>query len=192
MNQEKHEFIQYTNTKLNQIRSDYREDEPRDEQWTMWLELEDVALLDHSRITLRPVKSDGDYETMFLLRRDVEMAFGVTDPAKVKTLVNDIRKATNRFQARWYLAILEGVCIGEIGIIPFEFNGKKIGRLKDVDILPEFQGNGFGGEILKLICGQAKSEQYEGLCLMAKAQDWPKDWYQNFGFTKVGEILPLN
>ncbi|MFT6632652.1 MAG: N-acetylglutamate synthase-like GNAT family acetyltransferase [Bacteriovoracaceae bacterium] len=188
MDQEKHEFTQFTNSKLNEIRSDYNDEDLNKSEWSMWLDLTDAELLDNSRITLKPVKSDGDYEKLFLLRRDIEMAFGITNPAKVKTMINDIRKATNRFQGRWYLAVLEGVCIGEVGLIPFDFKDKKIGRLKDIDILPEFQGNGFGTEMLKLICGQAKSEQFESLCLMAPVNDWPKDWYQNFGFKKVGEI----
>ena len=186
MDQRKHDFTLYTNKLLNQCRSDYRESDPIDVEWTMWCELPEIMKPQSSRIILHSVKSDADFEKMFFLRKDVELAFGVTSPNQIKGYINDIRKMTNRLKGQLYLVLFEDVCIGEVGMIPFMHEEKKIGRLKDIDILPQFQKNGFGNELISLIMNQAKSEGYDSLCLMAKAVDWPKDWYLKLGFKQVG------
>lgn len=184
MDKKKQDFILYTNAQLNSCRDEASLNQ--DKEHTMWLNLNQPISRTKNRITLHPVKSDRDYEEMFLLRKNIEKEFGITDLFQIKKIVNSVRKMTNRYDGRWYLAKLEGISIGEIGLVPFNFDGEKIGRLKDINILKDFHGNGFDRELIEAISLQSIDQDYKALCLMAKETDCPKDFYSNLGFKIVG------
>jgi ribosomal protein S18 acetylase RimI-like enzyme len=105
--------------------------------------------------------------------------------------INDIRHKCEMLNGIWYRASLGEDVVGEVGIVPFTCIWGKIGRLQDVDILPEYQGRGLGRQLLIEACRLAKLQGLNALCLMAKENDWPKDWYLRYGFIKVGEIATL-
>jgi len=190
MNKKKHSFVVETTNQLKSLDADYANLAPDEHEWTMWLDLETYVPKEVTKLRLHPVKSDYDYEQMFYLRSEIEEAFNITNPNEIKNLVNKIRKMANHFHGRWYMAQLDNLFIGEIGLVPFAYANTTVGSIQDVDILPSFQGNGFAADMLNLICIQALMSGMTAVCLTAKSDEWPKDWYLKYGFEKVGEVIP--
>ena len=186
-NQKKHDFVVFTDTELDKCKSPYPFVDKATHEWTMWLETKDYKLSENSRLELRSCVSDKDFDVMFDLRKKVEKAFDIEDKNIIRSFVSDIQTMKETYSGNWYLAYFNGEAVGEIGLVPFIFEGERVGRLKDVDIIPSYQGNGLGNELLKEICFRARKQSLSGLCLTADAGEWPKDWYLKFGFEKVGE-----
>jgi N-acetylglutamate synthase-like GNAT family acetyltransferase len=183
----KHEFICYSEDVIRSCEQNYNITKSSNE-WTMWLDRESFKPLLDNSIELLSVKEEKDWNDMLDLRIKIEIAFGLTNIETIKKLVNDIKVKSTKLNGQWFLLKKQNKVIGEFGLVPFTFENKTVGRIQDVDIAPEYQGNGFGNILLSYICNAAIENKYEALCLMAKADDWPKDWYFKFGFKKVGEI----
>jgi GNAT superfamily N-acetyltransferase len=165
---------------------------PRKMTEGFWLDLKKAPVPERSEqaLSLQEVKTQHDWDRMEELRRQVELPFGVTDPTAVAKLIEEVRRCQKMLKGRWYLAQLptDGEFIGEVGLVPFEFEGLRIGRVQDVDIVPAFQNRGLGNLLLEAIIQLAKSEGFAALCLVADMHDWPRHWYQRRGFVSLGEI----
>lgn len=157
-------------------------------EWTMWLPQENFRTSFDNALELVEVDSEEKWQKMLEIRIDIEKEFGITDQNKIKQLVDDIRVKSHKLNGKWFLASIENKIVGEVGIIPFDFNGERVGRLQDVDIIPSEQNKGLGTQLLNEICKKALLMKLSALCLMAKSDDWPKDWYMRFGFLKAGEV----
>lgn len=188
MNKELHDFVIFTDKKLDECESPYPFIDKVQNEWTMWLDANDFKFSTTSDISLVPVISDSDYKALFEIRKIIEVAFGNGDDDTVQSLINDIRQMAEKHKGVWYLAKHENIFVGTIGIVPFEFKGQQVGRLKDVQIISQAQGKGLGGKMLRAVCDKAHKMNLQALCLTADADNWPKDWYLNFGFQKVGEV----
>ncbi|MFT7433535.1 MAG: N-acetylglutamate synthase-like GNAT family acetyltransferase [Alphaproteobacteria bacterium] len=182
----KRNFVLYTEEQLKKCEADFSFDVANHE-WTMWLELTPFKLNTSTNLTLQPILSAQDWVELFYIRKIIEKEFCVEDEALIQSFVDDIKIKSTKLNGTWFLAQKYGQTIGAIGLVPFKYNGVIVGRLQDVDISPEFQGKGYGNDILSSLCCYARKENYSALCLMAKSNDWPKDWYSNFGFVKLGE-----
>ena len=160
------------------------------DEWTMYLDLRSYVLKvpRQKGLSLKRVQTEKDWDKLFYVRQAVEVAFGIDDGQKVKSFIQDVRVKVDQLKGVWFLCDFKGQIVGQIGIIPFEYKEQKIGRLQDVDIIPKFQSMGYGKFLLNNIVSKAIDDGYDGLCLMAKSSDWPKGWYQDFGFCKVGAI----
>lgn len=145
-----------------------------------------------SQLKLQAVNSEKHWQQMFELRMQIEAAYGLDQPEIVEQLVADIRYKQKHLQGQWYLARVAGQWVGEIGLVPSEclLQGQRVrlGRLQDVDILPAYQGQGYGHQLLAAICQQALAQGLAGLGLMALQEDWPAQWYQRLGFERVGQV----
>jgi N-acetylglutamate synthase-like GNAT family acetyltransferase len=165
---------------------------PRKKTEGLWLDLKKAAIPKQTVQTLflQEVTTQHDWDRMGELRRQVEIPFGVTDPTAVAKLIEQVRRCQKMLKGQWYLAQLlpNGEFIGEVGLVPFEFDGLRIGRVQDVDIVPAFQHRGLGNILLEAISRLAKSEGFSALCLVADMDDWPRHWYQRRGFVSLGEI----
>ena len=51
--------------------------------------------------------------------------------------------------------------------------------------MPLEQSKGYGRELLMETCIKADEMGLDALCLMADEKDWPKNWYQRFGFERL-------
>ncbi|MCH2535592.1 MAG: GNAT family N-acetyltransferase, partial [Bdellovibrionales bacterium] len=156
-------------------------------EWTRWLPSERFLNNSQNLLKLSEVNTEEKWKEMYKMRISIEKEFGITDESEVKRIVDDIKKKARELKGKWFLAKAEGKTVGEIGILPFEFEGKQVGRLQDVDIISNEQGKGYGNELLAEACIKAKKMNLNALCLMAKSDDWPKEWYLRFGFVKIGE-----
>lgn len=182
-----HSFVLQTESSIQSLEAEYTGINRCQHEWAMWLPAQNFPARSRVEIDLIPVDSEKLWGELFATRKEVEIAFQVTDEKVIQQLITDIKRKCTELGGCWYLALANGVTIGEIGVVPFAFRNLRIGRLQDVDILPKYQGRGFGNQLLAAICEQAMTAKLDGLCLMAKANDWPKDWYARFGFIKVGE-----
>jgi GNAT superfamily N-acetyltransferase len=155
----------------------------------LWLELDELELKDRElgSIRLDEVTSESHWQAMLAIRMQVERAFGIVDEEVVQTFIDEIRKCQRVLGGRWYVARAPGyeAYVGEVGLVPFEFGGRRVGRLQDVDIVPCFQGRGFGNALLDAIIHQAKCDGLQALCLLADVKDWPRHWYRRRGFVPV-------
>jgi len=181
-----HNFVLETEVRIQSLEACY-DVEMAQHEWTMWLPKEKYSTTSQNILDLIEVKKEEDWQEMLDIRIAIEKEFGVTDEEEVRQFVIDIKKKAHELKGKWFLVKVEDKTIGEIGIVPFNFEGKVIGRLQDVDIIPSEQGSGYGNELLVETCKKACEMKIDALCLMAKTDDWPKDWYFRFGFIKVGE-----
>ena len=62
----------------------------------------------------------------------------------------------------------------------------------DIGVLPEYQGKGIGGEIMKRLIDEVKYKKYASIGLFSW-EDNPNNipFYQKFGFEKVGTGMEL-
>ena len=156
----------------------------------MWLSLDnhkETHTTDY--LNLQAVKSEANWQQLFDHRKKVEVAFGVTDQNLLDKFDKDMQNKSIKLDGKWFLAYHNNKQVGAIGYIPFMFEGNKIARLQDVDILPKHQGKGFGNMLLKSILYHLTQKGFGSVCLMAKTDDWPKDWYLKNGFTKCGTYI---
>lgn len=159
---------------------------PARSEWTMWKVVESDSVVQDG-FRLHRVETKQDWQQLLSARIAVERAFGVVDEFRVETIIEDVKSKVKEGQGEWFLFQHGGEVVGEIGYVPFKYQGQRVARLQDVDILPSFQGNGFGNRLLESLEIYLKSRQYDAMCLMAVARDWPKDWYLRYGFQKVGD-----
>jgi N-acetylglutamate synthase-like GNAT family acetyltransferase len=185
-----HNFVLETEKRIQSLEA-MKNVEMAQHEWTMWLPKEQFSSSSKNLLKLVEVKSQEQWDEMLELRMSIEKEFGISDKVVVKQFVEDIKKKGHELKGKWFLAKTNEKTIGEIGILPFEFEGKKVGRLQDVDIIPCSQGKGYGRELLAQVCIKASEMNLNALCLMAKADDWPKEWYFRFGFVKVGETMRM-
>ncbi len=183
-----HRWVVHSELAIQVVERTYPEGMSASQEWTMWLAQDDFPSVTQTKdVKLHAVHTPEDWRRLLALRVDVEKAFGLEDAELVALFVEDVRRKSQQFEGQWYLAQVEGEDVGEIGLLIFEWEGRRVGRLQDVDILPRFQGRGYGRQLLQQICALASKRDCEGLCLMAKAEDWPRHWYRRFGFVQVGD-----
>lgn len=154
--------------------------------WALWLSSDRLPRPEPRWLTLLPVRSEADWEEMVSLRDEVERAFPGYSTSIARRLVEQIRHRKWHLDAEWYLAVVDGYVVGEVGLLTFDTPAGRVGRLQDVDVAPSSQGKGLGRELLWAVCGEAERLGLDGICLRADADDWPEDWYLRFGFVRVG------
>lgn len=160
------------------------------DEWAMWLAAEAFPREIDTRIALKAAATDADWLMMKVMRLEIERSFGITDEALVNGFIDDIKRKVLSLGGCWYLAFETGQNspppVGEVGLVPFEIDGLRFGRLQDVDIVPARQRRGLGNALLTSVCFEARALGLSGLALKARADGWVKDWYQRFGFERVG------
>lgn len=158
------------------------------QEWTMWLDLSTTNFtFCDKELRFELVENVAAWDAMKQLRQEIEATLGRTDGNLVDALINDIRCKVTLLDGEWFLAWCADTCVGQIGLIPFDFDGRRCMRLQNVDIHPHYQGQRLGGKLLRWALSQVQQRGFEAACLMARGDDWPKEWYQRVGFAKVGE-----
>lgn len=152
----------------------------------LWLDRKGSRRPAPRRVKLVPARSEERWEAMVGYREEVEKEFAGYRPGAGRRAVDQVRHRREYLAGDWYLALLGKLVVGGVGLIGFDTPVGRVGRLQDVDIAPSFRGEGLGRELLLAVCREAVRLDLAGLCLRADAGDWPKDWYQRFGFVRVG------
>ena len=160
-------------------------------QLAMWKNLKsDHIIPANTSIELRSINRAEDWDTLFHIRKKIEIPFGVTKESTLKGFCDEIKLIVHKYKATWFMAFYNDQAIGEIGIVPFCHQDISYGRLLDVDIIPEFQGRGFGNQLLSLIFEYGFNKNLEGLCLKADDHNWVKNWYERLGFIPLKVFKP--
>ena len=152
----------------------------------LWLDRERLRRPSPRRLGLIPARSEQHWESMAAYREEVEKEFSGYSPGVGRRVVGGIRHRGEHLAGGWHLALAEDLVVGGIGLVLFDTPVGRVGRLQDVDVAPAFRGRGLGRELLLAVCREAVRLDLAGLCLRADADDWPKDWYERFGFKRIG------
>jgi ribosomal protein S18 acetylase RimI-like enzyme len=59
-------------------------------------------------------------------------------------------------------------------------------QIEDVGTLPEHRGRGYASAVVLAAIEAALAGGADFVCLVADAEDWPKEWYRRLGFDEVG------
>lgn len=159
---QKHEFVLSTQDAIRSCERNYNFADQGDE-WVMWLNIQGLNSSVATPFKLRPIHTEDDWIEMLNLRAKIEMAFGESDIEMIKKIVGDTKLKSILLNGQWFLFQHNDTVIGEIGLIPFTFEDKVIGRIQDVDIAPEYQGRGYGNVLLNFIVNFALKNNYSAL-----------------------------
>ena len=156
-------------------------------QTPMWLDLSAPIKQQPIEFNLNPIKSNEQWATFHRLRSQIEVPFGITEPAEIEKIVANTKRIVAEFTATWFLAsIKDQSVVGSIGIVEFQTKFGPVGRLLDVDIAPKFQGCGHGNNLMFAAMNVARTKKLKALCLKCDSYRWVKDWYAKLGFQSVG------
>lgn len=134
-------------------------------------------------LALIPVVDNTDWERLFQLRCEIESAFGVNDTESVSLMIKGIQEKSRQYHGHWFFAKCRQsqAIVGSIGWVPFQ-EPTLWYRLQDIDILPAYQSQGYGSQLLLAVCCDLFSRGAEVIALRALVSDWPIEWYKRFGF----------
>ena len=64
-------------------------------------------------------------------------------------------------------------------------------QIEDVGTLPERRGRGYAKAVILAAIAAARADGADFVCLVADAEDWPKELYRRLGFDDVGHYTKL-
>jgi ribosomal protein S18 acetylase RimI-like enzyme len=64
-------------------------------------------------------------------------------------------------------------------------------QIEDVGTLPEHRGRGYAKAVILAAIAAARGNGPDFVCLVADAEDWPKELYRRLGFDEVGHYTKL-
>ncbi|MEM8532595.1 MAG: GNAT family N-acetyltransferase [Chloroflexota bacterium] len=135
---------------------------------------------------LHLITSADDWQQYREHRVVVEAQFGGTR-ADVERMIKIMHSRQTQLSIQWYFLQAEER-LGGVGLLEFEYQGTRSGRLQDIDIFPSYQGLGLGNVLLKAVEGLAYRKNLTYLYLGADTNDWPLYWYQRHGYAELARI----
>lgn len=150
----------------------------------LWKDVEGSPLQTH--LQLSEIATDADFNRLLRFRMQ-EAAYDGLDNAYVHSSMDFTKRLQDRLHARWFiLRESNNVDIGEIGLVPFPIANVMIGRIQNVEIGLSSRGQGHGNKMMSALEYCASNLGLQHLCLKARPDDWPINWYQKIGFKEVG------
>jgi len=141
-------------------------------------------------LSFRPIQ-DTDIPflaAVYASTRQAEMAQSGWPQVEIdQFLVSQFQLQHNYYQqhfpeANFTIVVYEGKSIGRL----YTCQEKALLRLIDIALLPEYQGQGFGREILRDLLAKAKSRG-DDISLYVELTNPAFNWYQRLGFTPCGD-----
>lgn len=144
----------------------------------------------NSRLIFRPIEQK---DIPFLARlyastRQAEMAQSGWPQAEIDAfLLSQFQLQHNYYlqhykTADFHIVVHEGT---DIGRLYTHWEKDKL-RLVDIALLPEYQGRGFGRQMLAELLAQAQMKQLD-IILFVESNNPAHDWYSRLGFKPIGE-----
>jgi GNAT superfamily N-acetyltransferase len=150
----------------------------------LWKTLEGATL--QSPLSLNEIVTEADFNRLFRFRMQ-EAVHDALDEAYVHSSMDFVKTLQGRLQARWFLLKEStGEDIGEIGLVPFTIGDVVVGRVQNVEIGLSNRGRGQGHKLMNALEACASNLRIQHLCLKARPEDWPIQWYQRMGYKEVG------
>lgn len=143
-----------------------------------------------TRLSFRPIQ-DTDIPflaAVYASTRQAEMAQSGWPQAEIDLfLVSQFQLQHNYYQQHYHganftIVVYEGKDIGRL----YTFQEKNLLRLIDIALLPEYQGQGFGREILHDLLVEAKDRDVD-IGLYVELTNPAFNWYSRLGFTPCGD-----
>ena len=75
---------------------------------------------------------------------------------------------------------------GEVVSYSDLYTGGADAQIEDVGTLPEHRGRGYASAVVLAATEAARADGADFVCLVADAEDWPKELYRRLGFDEVG------
>ena len=141
--------------------------EPRRPQCFLWMDMESVQHFSAHPLSLHPVTTPEQEETLRKVRIEAEVPSG------------------NASHEVWYLATVGNQPVGVVGIVEFETQQGRIGRLQDICISPRFQGLGYGNLLLSAACRVSQRIGLDALVIVTDAVGWARHWCIRRGFKEL-------
>jgi N-acetylglutamate synthase-like GNAT family acetyltransferase len=142
-------------------------------------------------VKLVPISTEKDWSKLLTIRRDIEYTeYNITAPRAISLMIDNIKDMSQRLNAQWYIAHCGLTPVGAIGLVMFEHQSKRFGRLQDVDIIQSQRNKGYGTAMLHAIISISVQNKLESLYLRADENDWKKDWYKRLGFQPIEVWTP--
>ena len=87
-----------------------------------------------------------------------------------------------RVRARFFAALVDGEVVSYSDL----YQDGADAQVEDVGTLPEHRNRGYASAVVLAAIAAARSNGAEFVCLVADANDWPKELYARLGFDVVG------
>jgi ribosomal protein S18 acetylase RimI-like enzyme len=87
-----------------------------------------------------------------------------------------------RVRARFFGAVVDGEVVSYSDL----YHDGADAQIEDVGTLPEHRDRGYASAVVLTAIEAARSDGAEFVCLVADANDWPKELYGRLGFDTVG------
>lgn len=138
------------------------------------------------RLKLISVSDNNLWAEMFKMRKNIELSeYGLEDDKVVQKMIEETKRHSLELNGEWFLAQIGEEYIGEIGVIPIQYEGNFFGRLQDVDIIKSFRGHGYANDLIKEIIYLSNLKGMKGLGVRALNKSWIKHWYERLGFIPI-------
>ncbi|HUI37242.1 MAG TPA: GNAT family N-acetyltransferase, partial [Gaiellaceae bacterium] len=87
-----------------------------------------------------------------------------------------------RVRARFFGAVVDGEVVSYSDL----YQDGADAQIEDVGTLPERRDRGYASAVVLAAIEAARRDGAEFVCLVADANDWPKELYRRLGFDTVG------
>jgi ribosomal protein S18 acetylase RimI-like enzyme len=87
-----------------------------------------------------------------------------------------------RVRARFFGAVVDGEVVSYADL----YQDGADAQVEDVGTLPEHRDRGYASAVVLAAIAAARSDGAEFVCLVADANDWPKELYARLGFDTIG------
>jgi ribosomal protein S18 acetylase RimI-like enzyme len=92
------------------------------------------------------------------------------------------RLISRRVRTRFFAAVVEGEVVSYSDL----YQDGADAQVEDVGTLPEHRDRGYASAVVLTAIAAARTDGAEFVCLVADANDWPKELYRRLGFDTVG------
>lgn len=87
-----------------------------------------------------------------------------------------------RVRTRFFAAVAEGEVVSYSDL----YQDGAEAQIEDVGTLPEYRNRGYASAVVLAAIAAARADGAEFVCLVADANDWPKELYRRLGFDELG------
>lgn len=133
----------------------------------LWMEMDTVNHFSAHPLSLMPVVTPDQEALLKRLRIEAEVP------------------SHNISQEDWYLATVGYEPVGVVGIVEFQTENGRVGRLQDLGIIPRFQGMGYGNLLLRAACRVAQRNGLDALVIVTDPHGWARHWCVRRGFKEL-------
>jgi ribosomal protein S18 acetylase RimI-like enzyme len=128
-----------------------------------------------------------DEETLRPARRRLLEGEPWATPERVEQLFRAKHLIAERVTARFFGVRVDGEIVSYTDL----YQDGADAQVEDVGTLPEHRGRSYAKAVILAAIEAARADGVDFVCLVADAEDWPKELYRRLGFDAVGHYTKL-